>query len=92
MVSHGTMDLYVTGFIRSVRQYALKAQGVDSQRVVLEVLTKINTGTERLNQRMCAIEKTTNTYQRHVASWVARNRASRGPRSHSEGRIKLERV
>jgi hypothetical protein len=59
---NGTEDRYVTGYIRAVRQYALNAQRVDSQGMAkaLEALTKINADTERLNQRIDIIEKTTN--------------------------------
>lgn len=72
------MDRYVTGFIRAVRQYALNAQRGDGQRMVevLEALTKINAGTERLNQRMDAIEKTTNTVSTTLSSTAANSAAA----------------
>ncbi|KAJ5121345.1 zinc knuckle domain protein [Penicillium bovifimosum] len=56
----GTEDPYVTGFIRSVRRYALNAQRGDGQGMakVLEALTEINANTERLNQRVQQIETT----------------------------------
>ncbi|KAJ5139183.1 uncharacterized protein N7515_004031 [Penicillium bovifimosum] len=56
----GTEDPYVTGFIRSIRKYAMNAQRGDGQGMakVFEALTKINANTERLNQRIEKIETT----------------------------------
>ncbi len=78
MASHGTVDRYVSGFISAVRQYALNAQRGDGQRMVevLEALTKINADTERLNQRMDAIEKTTNIISTSLSSTAADSAAA----------------
>jgi hypothetical protein len=62
--NNGTEDRFVTGCIRAVRQYALNdAQRGDGQGMakVLDALTKINRDTDRLNQRIDTIEKTTST-------------------------------
>ena len=76
--NNGTMDRYVTGYIRAVRQYALNAQRGDAQRMVevLKALTKINADTERLNKRMDTIEKTTNTLSTNLSSTAADSAAA----------------
>ena len=76
--NNGMTDGYVTGYIWAVRQYALNAQRGDGQGMakVLEVLTKINADTERLNQRMDTIEKTTNTLSTALSSTAADSAAA----------------
>ncbi|KAJ5215537.1 uncharacterized protein N7498_001944 [Penicillium cinerascens] len=76
--NNGTTDGYVTGYIRAVRQYALNAQRGDGQGMakVLEALTKIIADTERLNQRMDTIEKTTNTLSTALSSTAADSAAA----------------
>ncbi|KAJ5084986.1 hypothetical protein N7532_009757 [Penicillium argentinense] len=79
--NNGTEDRYVTRYIRAVRRYALNAQRGDGMGMakVLEALTKINPDTERLNQRMETIEKTTSALFHHYF------RLSRGFRSSMGG-------
>lgn len=74
----GTEDRYVTGYIRSVRQYALNAQRGDGRGMakVLEALTKINLDIERLNQRIDTIEKTTSTLSTTLSTPVANSAAA----------------
>ena len=76
--NNGTEDRYVTGYIRAVRQYALNAQRGDGQGMakVLEALTKINIDTERLNQRMDTIEKTTSTLSTALSTPAANSAAA----------------
>jgi hypothetical protein len=67
--NNGTEVRYITVYIRAIRairQYALNAQRGDGQGTakVLDALTKINRDTERLNQRIDTIKKTTSTYRR----------------------------
>jgi hypothetical protein len=71
--NNGTEDRYVTGYIRAVRQYALNAQRGDSQGMakVLEALTKINADTERLNQRIDTIERTTSALSTNLSTPAA---------------------
>jgi hypothetical protein len=76
--TNGTEDRYVTGYIRPVRQYALNAQRGDGQRIakVLDALTKINRDTERLNQRIDTIEKTTSTLLTTLSTPAANSAAA----------------
>ena len=61
------------GCIRAVHQFALNAQWGDGQGMakVLKALTKINADTERLNQRIDTIEKTTNILSTNVTTSAA---------------------
>jgi hypothetical protein len=76
--NNGTEDRYITGYIHTVRQYALNAQRGDSQGIakVLEALTKINADTQRLNQRIDTIEKTTNTLSTTLSTSTADSAAA----------------
>ncbi|KAI1829211.1 hypothetical protein DTO027I6_9892 [Penicillium roqueforti] len=76
--NNGTVDRYVTGYIRAVRQYALNAQRGDGQGMakVLEALTKINIDTERLNQRIDTIEKTTSALSTTLSTPAANSAAA----------------
>ena len=76
--NNGMEDRYVTGYIRAVRQYALNAQRGDSQGMakVLDALTKINRDTERLNQRIDTIEKTTSTLSTTLSTPAANSAAT----------------
>ncbi|KAJ5111868.1 hypothetical protein NUU61_001498 [Penicillium alfredii] len=76
--NNGAEDRYVTGYIRAVRQYALNAQRGDGQGMakVLEALTKINLDTDRLNQRIDTIEKTTTALSTTLSNPAANSAAA----------------
>lgn len=76
--NNGSEDRYVTGYIRAVRQYALNAQRGDGQGMakVLEALTKINLDTDRLNQRIDTIEKTTSALSTTLSTPAANSAAA----------------
>ena len=76
--NNGSEDRYITGYIRAVRQFALNAQRGDGQGMakVLEALTKINADTERLNQRIDTIEKTTSILSTSVSTSAANSAAA----------------
>ncbi|KAJ5766172.1 uncharacterized protein N7511_003788 [Penicillium nucicola] len=76
--NNGTEDRYVTGYIRAVRQYAINAQRGDGQGIakVLEALTKINLDTDRLNQRIDTIEKTTSALSTTLSTPAANSAAA----------------
>ncbi|KAJ5742632.1 zinc knuckle domain protein [Penicillium nucicola] len=76
--NNGTEDRYVTGYIRAVRQYAINAQRGDGQGMakVLEALTKINLDTDRLNQRIDTIEKTTSALSTTLSTPAANSAAA----------------
>lgn len=76
--NNGSEDRYVTGYIRAVRHYALNAQRGDGQGMakVLEALTKINLDTDRLNQRIDTIEKTTSALSTTLSTPAANSAAA----------------
>lgn len=76
--NNGSEDRYITGYIRAVRQFALNAQHGDGQGMakVLKALTKINADTERLNQRIDTIEKTTSILSTNVSTSAANSAAA----------------
>ncbi|KAJ5144430.1 hypothetical protein N7526_001938 [Penicillium atrosanguineum] len=76
--NNGSEDRYITGYIRAVRQFALNAQRGDGQGMakVLEALNKINADTERLNQRIDTIEKTTSILSTNVSTSAASSAAA----------------
>ena len=76
--NNGSEDIYITGYIRAVRQFALNAQRGDGQGMakVLEALTKINADTERLNQRIDTIEKATSILSTNVSNSAANSAAA----------------
>ena len=76
--NNGSEDRYITGYARAVRQFALNAQRGDGQGMakVLEALTKINADTERLNQRIDTIEKTTSILSTNVSTSAANSAAA----------------
>ncbi|KAI1829206.1 hypothetical protein DTO027I6_9897 [Penicillium roqueforti] len=76
--NNGSEDRYITGYIRAVGQFALNAQRGEGQGMakVLEALTKINADTERLNQRIDTIEKTTSILSTNVSTSAAKSAAA----------------
>lgn len=76
--NNGKEDRYVTGYIRAVRQYAINAQRADGQGMakVLEALTRINLDTDRLNQRIDTIEKTTRPLSTALSTPAANSAAA----------------
>lgn len=76
--NNGSEDRYVAGYIRAVRQYALNAQRGDGQGMakVLEALTKINLDTDRLNQRIDTIERTTSALSTTLSTPAANSAAA----------------
>jgi hypothetical protein len=82
--NNGSRDRHIAGYIRAVRQFALNSQRGESQGMtkVLEALTKINADTERLNQRIATIDKTTSTLSTNVST--ATNSQQHGATSQPE--------